>query len=653
MDHTDPIESGGDAAMPQSLSGRIEALEGMLRMIAQRTAILAVAAILMISFSTIYDIILRTFFRSAVYGLNEVLALLVAVAVSTALPYGLSKGSALSVDLLSGMLPDPLKAWLAAVTPIMIAVFFALLGLETWVAAQAMQVTNETTMITLTPRAPFFLIMAGSCIAVALIQAVMALRLTLAAVASTGIVARLTALIVAGIATHAMLVLFGLTDGAIYDAFLPGDSTVLAFVGFIVLWMTILLGLPIGVTMGLVGLIGVANVLGSHSALEIMGSEPAQFVTRDSLSVLPLFLLMGAFAGVAGIGKDLFAICNALFGHVRGGLAHASILACAFFGTLTGSSIATQLTIGKIALAEMQQRNYQTSLAAGAIASGGTLGQLIPPSSALILYAILTEQSVGQLFVGAIIPGILATLFYMLTVAVWLWLRPGDALKGERASFQEIASAARGAWSVILLLGVVLGGIYMGLFTELEAGSVGAAGAFLIALFRGKLTPARFWATMAESTGSLSMIYSLILGVVVLSFFFGISGVPGAFTDFITGLGLSPFGVVLALVACYLVMGTVMDPFAMMVVTIPFFAPLVASLGFDPIWWGIMTVICMEAGMISPPFGLNMFVIATLDNRIPIRTVYRGCWPFFGSTLIKIALLLAFPALVTWLPSTM
>lgn len=653
MDHTDPMEGASDPVPAQNWGGRIEMLEGVLRAITQRIAILAVAAILLMSFSTIVDIILRTFFRTAIYGLNELLALLVAVAASTALPYGLSKGSALSVDLLSSFLPGSVKAWLTAVTPILIAVFFALVGMRTWMSAEAMQATRETTMITLTPKAPFFYIMASSCLVVALLQAVMALRLVIVAVAVTGPVARLIALIAAGIAFHSILVLFGLADGAIYQAVLPANSTTLAVVAFVLLWVAIMLGLPIGVTMGVIGIIGVANILGSRSTLEILGSEPSQFVTRDSLSVMPLFLLMGAFAGVAGIGKDLFALCNALLGHVRGGLAHASILACALFGTLTGSSIATQLTVGKIALTEMQQRNYQPSLATGTIAAGGTLGQLIPPSSALILYAILTEQSVGQLFVGAVIPGILATLFYMFTVAVWLWLRPGDAVKGAAASFQEIARAARGSWSVILLLGVVLGGIYLGFFTELEAGSVGAGGAFLVALFRGKLTPSRFWATMADSTGSLAMIYSLIFGVVVLSFFFGISGVPAAFTRFITGLGLSPFGIVLALVACYLVLGTVMDPFAMMVVTIPFFAPLVTGLGFDPVWWGIMTIMCMEAGMISPPFGLNMFVIASLDNRIPIGTVYRGCWPFFASTLFKIGLLLAFPALVTWLPSTM
>lgn len=653
MNHADTLEGAEQSHLTPGWLGGVQRCEDVLRMIAQRIAILAVAAILLMSFSTIIDIILRTFFRTAIYGLNELLALLVAVAASTALPYGLSKGSALSVDLLSSFLPKSASAWMTAATPILIAVFFATIGARTWMSAEAMQISHETTMITLTPKAPFFYIMAASCVAVALIQSVMALRQIVMAMATTGIVSQLVALVFACIGFHAVLILFGFADGAIYQWFLPENSVALACVAFLLLWVAILLGMPIGVTMGVTGIIGVANILGSHSTLVIIGAEPADFVTRDSLSVMPLFLLMGAFAGVAGIGKDLYAICYALLGHVRGGLAHASILACALFGTLTGSSIATQLTIGKISLSEMQARNYQPSLASGTIAAGGTLGQLIPPSSALILYAILTEQSVGKLFVGAVIPGLLATLFYMLTITVWLWLRPGDAVKGQRASLEEIAKAARGSWSVILLLGVVLGGIYMGIFTELEAGSVGAGGAFLVALFRGKLTPSRFWSTMAESTGSLAMIYSLIFGVVILSFFFGISGVPAAFTSFITGLGLGPFGIVLALVACYLVLGTVMDPFAMMVVTIPFFAPMVTALGYDPVWWGIMTIMCMEAGMISPPFGLNMFVIASLDDRIPIGTVYRGCWPFFASTVLKIILLLAFPALVTWLPSTM
>jgi len=642
-----PITTGSTALRA------VERLESILTAVAQRIAILAVTAILIMSLSTILDIVMRTFFRVSIYGLNELLALLVAVAISTALPYGLAKGSVLSVDIVTSRLPVRMRDWLELITPVLLAVFFVLAGIRIWEMASVLQVTRQTTMITMTPKAPFFFIMAASFVAAGLLQSVMFLRGLLVMLPRSGWGARALLLVAGGLLVHALLMLFGVVPGGLYSAVLPGTAAGVATLSFLVLWVMILLGLPIGACMGLIGLAGIATVLGPRSTLVILGAEPAAFITKDSLSVLPLFLLMGAFAGVGGIGKDLYALSNALVGHLRGGLAHASIIACALFGTLTGSSIATQLSVGRIGLQEMQARKYSPALSAGSIAAGGTLGQLIPPSSALILYAIMTEQSIGKLFVGAIIPGILATLTYMGTVTLWLWLRPQDAVKGERASFRQIAEATRAAWSVILLLGLVLGGIYSGLFTELEAGAVGAFGAFLIALLRGKLNPSRFWQAMGDSTHSLAMIYSLILGVVILSFFFGISGVPQAFTSFVNGLGFSPLGIVLLLVACYLVLGTVMDPFAMMVVTIPFFVPLVTGLGYDPIWWGLMTIVCMEAGMISPPFGLNMFVIKSLDRNISIATVYRGSWPFFASTLVKIALLLAFPALVTWLPSTM
>ena len=346
-------------------------------------------------------------------------------------------------------------------------------------------------------------------------------------------------------------------------------------------------------------------------------------------------------------------LAHALVGHVRGGLAHASILACAGFGTLTGSSVATQMSIGKIGLHEMRERGYSTELSAGAIAAGGTLGQLIPPSSALILYGVLTEQSIGQLFVGAFLPGLIAAFLYMGAVTAWVMIYPDHAKKGERPQLHEVIEAFKHAWAVILLLIVVLGGIYLGFFTELEAGSVGAVGAFLLAVARGKITKEGFWSTLANTTSTLAMMYSLLFGAIMLTFFFGISGLPQAFVAFMTGFDLTPIQIVLCLVLCYLVLGTAMDAFAMMIITIPIFVPLVESLGFDPIWWGIMTLVCMEAGQISPPFGLNMFVIQSLAPDIPMRKVYKGSWPFFASTVLKIGLLLAFPALVTWLPSTM
>ena len=629
-------------------------IEAALTEFAKRIALVAVISILVIAFATVTDIVLRNFFATSLYGLNEVVTLLVAIGVACCIPYGLASGAAITVDLLSARASKRWQAWMSLLSTALTFLFFAILGwrlvasaLETWQA-------GETTMMTNILKAPFFLAMGTAICYAALLQGIATLRLCVVVISG---VSRLKEAALGGIVSllilHGTLSLLGLVPAGIFSGLMPSSPITLALVSFLCLWVVILLGAPVGVGMGVIGVIGTSAILSPEISLQILGSETSSFVTQDALSVLPLFLLMGAFASVAGIGKDLYALAHALIGHIRGGLAHASILACAGFGTLTGSSVATQMSIGKISLIEMRARNYSEALAAGSIAAGGTLGQLIPPSSALILYAVMTEQSVGQLFVGAIIPGILATLLYMAAIAVWLFFRPQNAASGERSSFHALAKAVRGSWSVILLLGLVLGGIYTGYFTATEAGAVGAVGGFLLALFRGRITRDSFWHTMAQSTQSLATMYSLIFGVTMLSFFFGISGLPQAFVGFVNGFGWPPYGIVLALVLCYLVLGTAMDAYAMMIVTIPIFVPVVVSLGYDPIWWGLMTIVCMEAGMISPPFGLNIFVISSLDRNIKLSTVYRGCWPFFAASVVKILVLFAFPALVTWLPSGM
>lgn len=637
-------------ASPPSMQARVS---GLIEGLARRVASVAVAAVLLIAFANVIDIVLRNLFGTSLYGLNEINAYLVAIAAATCLPYGLHVGAALTINALSQRVSAPVRIAMGVLSSLMVMIFCGLLGWRILKVAQSMASTDQTTVMTDVPTAPFVYAMSIAIVIAALVMAVKVVETLQAAFRTDGLAAPVGATVVLGLVSWALLALLGFVPTSPFYLLAPASPLTLALVVFVSMWVLILLTVPIGIAMGIAGLIGTATLLENSLSLDVLGSEVTAFVLQDSLSVLPLFLLMGAFASVAGIGSDLYRLAYALVGHIKGGLAHASILACAAFGTLTGSSVATQMSIGRIALFEMRERHYSAELAAGSIAAGGTLGQLIPPSSALILYAIMAEQSVGQLFIGAIIPGLLATLLYMTTVVVWLIFFPKHAEPGPKAPTSELVAAAKSAWSVLLLLGVVLGGIYFGFFTELEAGSVGAAGAFLIAAARGKINANTFWTTMADTTRTLAMMYSLIFGVTMLSFFFGISGVPAAFIDFINSLGLSPLGAVICLILCYLVLGTAMDAFAMMVITIPIFVPLVESLGFDPIWWGVITIMCVEAGMISPPFGLNIFVISALDSRIPLSTVYRGCWPFFGSSVIKIILLILFPALVTFLPSTM
>lgn len=620
---------------------------------ANRVAVVAVASLMVVALTNIADIVLRNFFQTSLFGVNEINLLLVAVAASACLPNGVARKSALTIDMLTSAVPPKTRAQVELFASLLVVLFFGLLSWRMGVAAYDFWTQGLTTVLLEVPRGPFFMVIAIFLGFAALIQTgllIEQLQHLLAPQARrqwavTGAVIAITLAIVADLS--------GLVGTSRLSGLIPTDPMALSLIMFALMWVLILLAVPIGVAMGLIGVLGTSVLLNMGFSLQVMGAESAVFITRDGLSTLPMFVLMGSFAAVAGIGQDFYRLAQALVGHLRGGLAYASVMACAGFGMLTGSSVATQLSIGRLAMAEMRARKYSVELASGAIASGGTLGQLIPPSSALILYAVLAEESVGRLFVGAIIPGFLAALLYMSAITLWLILRPGHAPRGTFAGFAEIADAVKGSWSVLLLLGAVLGGIYFGFFTELEAGSVGALGAFVIAVARGKLSWGLLWSTMGSVTTTLAMIYTLIFGVTMLSFFFGLSGLPELFTDWITGLGLLPLQIILCLVIAYLVLGTVMDAFAMMVITIPIFVPLVESLGYDPIWWGLMTLVCMEAGQISPPFGLNIFVIKTLDPGIPLWKVFLGVLPFFASTLVKIALLIVFPALVTWLPSTM
>lgn len=642
---SDPASGSPDHA------ARLDRFAALATTIAERFALVAVLAIMVVALSNVVDIILRNFFSTSLYGLNEINVLAIAIAVTACLPYGLARGSSLAIDMVRKRVGPVWALLLDTIAACGVLIFFGLLAWRLGEAAQAMQISGQTTVLSDIPKAPFYWGMTLALVLAAAVQVLM----TAVVLRDLRAVSNRAAVTV--VVTITVLFIWGIAGFPAREAVLgwavPQNPLVLSVLFFVAMWVLILMSVPIGVSMGLIGILGTAIILSGPLSLEVLGTESASFVARDGLSVLPLFLLMGAFASLAGIGTDLYRLANALVGHLRGGLAYASILACAAFGMLTGSSVATQMSIGKIAMKEMQDNTYRPELAAGSVAAGGTLGQLIPPSSALILFAVLTEQSVGQLFIGAIIPGFLAAGLYMAAVTVWLMIRPQDAAKRPRGGWAEVAAAAKGSWSVLLLLGLVLGGIYFGFFTELEAGAVGAVGGFLLAVARGKFNIQNFWPAMANATVSLSMMYSLIFGVTMLSFFFGIAGLPQAFIGWVDGLGMSNLGVVLCLVAAYLILGTAMDAFAMMMITIPIFVPLVTSLGYDPIWWGIMTLICMEAGQISPPFGLNIFVINAIDDRISIGQVYRGVLPFFVSSLVKIALLLAFPALVTWLPSLM
>jgi tripartite ATP-independent transporter DctM subunit len=629
----------------------IGSLNALSVKIGQRIASIGVLGILCIAFLTVIDVTLRGTIGKPILGLNEITGLLVAVAIAGCLPAGVARRVTLTIDLIGDAVPESTARVLRAFGSAMLLLFFVLLTWRVGVVAKELADTREVTTILGWQASPFVWVVTV-LLAICVPMQLMVLASDCAQVAKVNTaVGRITVLVLGMVVFVSIL---GLTVGwgAIHPmvANLAGGSpTAVALKFFCLMWVAVLLLVPIGPAMGIPGFLGLAALLGLGPALSVVGSETKRFLTSEELAVLPLFLLMGAFASRAGLSSDIYRFAQAVFGGLRGGLCHATIVACAGFGALTGSSLATTATVGNVALPEMRGRGYASFLATGSVAAGGTLGQLLPPSSAIVIYALMTEESIGRLFAGALLPALLTVILYLFTIALLTRIHPDSAPQGRPIDFGEIGRSAIGCWGAALLMFLVLGGIYSGFLTISESASVGAAGAFLFALFRKRLTGGIFWSVMAETTATVALIYSLIFGAVIFSFFMGATQLPKLLIETVQAWQLQPIMVIAILVVTYLILGIVMDAFAMMVITVPIFAPLVADLGYSPIWWGILTIVCMEAGQISPPFGINLFVMAGIAPDVPVRTVYKGVWPFFGADLVKILILIACPFLVTWL----
>jgi C4-dicarboxylate transporter DctM subunit len=429
------------------------------------------------------------------------------------------------------------------------------------------------------------------------------------------------------------------------------DPLTTGLLGLGAMFVLILLQVPVGIAMGVVGVVGTGLIIGFGPALTLLATEPSAAMAAEGLAVIALFLLMGNLAHVGGLSDELYRLAYVFLGHRRGGLIFATIGACAGFGAVCGSSVATAATMARIALPQMLERGYAKSLAAGAIASGGTLGMIIPPSVVMILYAILTENSIIALFLAAVVPGLLAVVFYFVSVAIVVRLNPEVAPMAERSHWAERRRVARSSWAIVLLAFVVSGGIYSGVFTVNEAAAVGASVALLLALFRRRLSRLNFLSCLGDTASNTGLIFIIIIGASVFSYFATLSGLPAATVDWIESLGLPPLMVIALLMVFYLILGSIFDTIAAMVLTLPFVYPLITGLGYDPIWWGVVNVVVIELGMITPPIGINVFVLHGMAKDLPLGTIFRGVVPFVFADLARLIVLVLFPPLSLWLPA--
>ena len=414
-----------------------------------------------------------------------------------------------------------------------------------------------------------------------------------------------------------------------------------------------LLRVPLAFGMGLVGIVGIGLTRSWGAALASTAQVVHETGFAYTLSVIPLFILMGNFVARAGLAHELFHAAYVFIGHLRGGLAHATIAACAGFGAICGSSIATAATMSKVAYPSMKKLGYSDSLSTGVIAAGGTLGIMIPPSTIMVIYGIVTETNIGKLFAAGVIPGLLTAVLLMVAVVIMTSRDPEHAPAGEKFDWPERWKALRGIWGVLLLVVVVLGGIYGGFFTATEGAGIGASGAFLFAVGRRALTVRSTIEVLIESARTTAMLFTLLIAATIFANFVNFTTMPGDLKDWITHLGLSPVMIVGAMMVIYVILGTVMEELTMVLLTIPLFFPIVVALGFDPVWFGVLIVMVIQIGLISPPVGMNLFVINTLLPKVGLGSIFRGVWPFVVVQIVTLGFLLAFPSLSLWLPSFM
>ena len=427
----------------------------------------------------------------------------------------------------------------------------------------------------------------------------------------------------------------------------------MAVIGFLVLFGLMLLRVPVGMAMGLVGVTGYAYIAGPGPALKLIGQSSMRTVTDYTFGVIPMFMLMGAFVSVSGVSRELFRAANAFIGHMRGGLGVATVLACGGFAAICGSSVATAATFSSVAYPEMRRFGYPQSFSTGVIAAGGTLGAMLPPSTVLAVYAILTQQDIGKLFMAGIVPGLLAMLLYVVTIMIIVRVRPDWLPRGEKKSWPERFMGLKDVWAPLVLFVFVIGGLYGGFFTPTEAGGVGASGAFLLGVLRGKLDRAGIRTALLSATRTSAAVFTVLIGALLFGYFLTITQVPQKLTEMLTGMGVGRYGVLAMIMVMYLILGCLMDAMAMIILTVPIIFPVIVQLGFDPIWFGVIIVMTVELGLIHPPVGMNVFVIKSVVKDVSFTTIFKGVIPFVVTDLIRLVILISFPIIALWLPSKM
>jgi tripartite ATP-independent transporter DctM subunit len=593
------------------------------------------------------DVVLRYFFNSPIAGSYELIEFMMVFVVFLGLSYTQVKKDHLAIDLFTNTLSERTMAVISSLTYSLSAGVF---GLITWRlidrALTEYEVGTVSTVLNIPLWMSYWVTVAG------------ALILTISFLAD---LAESISEVIKKCENPLLwfavdLALFFVVAGfPFWFDWLPWDITrpVVGIFGIVLMLLLLFSRMPIGPVMAMVGFLGFAYLVNWNPALSILGKSPFRTAASHSMSTIPLFMLMGLFCFHSELSTDIYNTVRAWMGRLRGGLAMSTVGACAGFAAVSGSSMATAVTMGTIALPEMKKYGYDDGLACGAVASGGSIGILIPPSVPFIIYASLSEQSIGSLFMAGVIPGILEALLYIITIYIICRINPSLGPKGPASTFKEKIVSLKGTWGILVLFSLVIGGIYFGIFTPTEAAGVGAFGALLLGLIKRKLTWNKILICLADATKNTSILFLMLIGANIFGYFLTMSQIPTLLADLIVGLPIPNALTIWMILLVYVVLGGIMPIMPAIILTVPVFLPVVESLGYSPIWFGVLVVTMAEIGQITPPVGINVFVLSSVAKDVSLSKIYKGIIPFITADVVRVILLFFIPALSLWLPSIM
>jgi tripartite ATP-independent transporter DctM subunit len=622
-------------------------LEWVISLLSTFSVWLSASLVLLMAVLTVVDVMARFFFNSPLAGVIEIEQFMLALVVFLAIAHTETKNGHVSVDILSGKYPRKISLFVSSISNI-IFMFCAIL--YAWYQAEksleSMRV-NEVGLITGIPHYPILLLTSISCVLLFLVLFAKFLRCQSEVIKEFSrpwLWIFLILLVSVGII---------LSPEILKALSIEMEPFTVGLWGTVLLTIFLFAGLPIAVAIGFSGMLGIWYLQEWESVGSILQMSVYSSVSEYLFTVLPLFIGMGLLSFASGLSKDLYGCFHRIFGGFRGSLAMATVVGSAGFASICGDSMATAATMGSVALPEMRKHSYGASLATGCLAAGGTLGILIPPSVGFIIYAMITEQSVGKLFVGGILPGVLLAAVFCAMIYLQCRINPAAGPPGPSTSAIEKLMALKGIWPILLMFVVVMGGLYSGIFTATEAGAVGLISAVLIGLFLRRFTKQSFFGALITTAEVTAMIFTVLIGVNVLNYFVGLSELTQRMAEFVSTLTLSPYWILTVILVMYVILGCLMAIIPMMMLTLPMIFPIITDLGFNPIWFGVIMVIVMEMGMITPPIGINVFVIAGVAKDIPMMTIFKGVTVFLFAMILVIVLLTIFPDIALVLPNSM